>query len=171
MLHHLSATARTNDVVGRLMAAMADGDMGAVLALLHPDVTFTGDSNRRAPTAAQVIHGPDKVARFLFGLADRYGPAFFSSNQLALINGELGAYTPGTAPGGEGYPVMLPHIVAMTVRAGRVCAVWDIADPDKFTASPLRDQPLRDQPLRDQPLRDQPLAPDRPTESGTHPRS
>ncbi len=129
-----------DEVVGQLMAAMAAGDVAAVVELLHPEVTFTGDSNRRAPTAARVIHGADKVARFLFGLADRYGPAFFSSNQLALINGELGVYTAG-APGGDEHPEMLPHIVAITVRDGKVCAVWDIANPDKFTASPLRPAP------------------------------
>jgi RNA polymerase sigma-70 factor, ECF subfamily len=27
----------------------------------------------------------------------------------------------------------------MTVRDGKVCAVWDIANPDKFTGTPLRD--------------------------------
>ena len=27
----------------------------------------------------------------------------------------------------------------MTVRDGKVCALWDIANPDKFTGSPLRD--------------------------------
>ena len=32
----------------------------------------------------------------------------------------------------------MPHITAMTVRDGKVCAIWDIANPDKFTASPLR---------------------------------
>ena len=74
---------------------MAAGDMSAVVTLLHPDVTFTGDSNRRAPTAARVILGPDKVARFLFGLAHRYGPAFFTANQLVRINGDLGSYTAG----------------------------------------------------------------------------
>ena len=63
----------------QLMAAMAAGDMAAVVRLLHPDVTFTGDSNRKAPTAARVIHGSDKVARFLFGLASRYGPNCLSS--------------------------------------------------------------------------------------------
>jgi RNA polymerase sigma-70 factor, ECF subfamily len=131
-----------DEVVARLIAAMAAGDMRAVVELLHPEVTFTGDSNRRAPTTARVIHGPDQVARFLFGLADRYGPSFFSSNQPALINGELGAYTPGT-PGSGGYPEMLPHIVAMTVSDGRVCAVWDIANPDKFTASPLNGRAAR----------------------------
>ncbi|HEU0191910.1 MAG TPA: sigma-70 family RNA polymerase sigma factor [Mycobacterium sp.] len=126
------------EVVGMLMAAMAAGDIAGVVALLHPDVTFTGDSNRRAPTAPQVIRGPDKVARFLFGLAKRYGPAMLTSNQLALINGELGAYTPG-APGGDGFPPVLPRVTAVTVRDGKVCAVWDIANPDKFSGSPLRD--------------------------------
>lgn len=129
-----------NEVVGKLMAAMAEGDLDAVVALLHPDVTLTGDANGKAPTAINVIHGADKVARFMFGLARRYGPAFFTANQLALINGELGAYTAGGpgSPGPGGYWVMSPRITAMTVRDGKVCAIWDIANPDKFTGSPLR---------------------------------
>jgi RNA polymerase sigma-70 factor, ECF subfamily len=125
-----------NEVVGRLLAAMAAGDIAGVVALLHPEVTFTGDSNRKAPTAARVIHGPEKVARFLFGLANRYGPNLVECSQLALVNGELGTYTPG-APGGGGYWEMMPRITAMTVRDGKVSAVWDIANPDKFTGSPL----------------------------------
>jgi len=139
-----------NEVAGLLMAALADGDVNAVVRLLHPDVTFTGDSNRRAPTAARVIHGPDKVARFLFGLAQRYGPNWLAGSRLALINGRLGVYTPG-APAGDGYPELLPRITAVTVRDGKVCAVWDIANPDKFSASPLRRRS--------------------PTEPGRHPRS
>jgi RNA polymerase sigma-70 factor, ECF subfamily len=125
-----------NDVAGALMAALAAGDMEAVVRLLHPDVTYTGDSNRKAPTAARVIRGPDKVARFLFGLARRYGPGWLASNQLAMVNGQLGSYTRG-APGSEGHPAMTPRVTAMTVRDGRVCAIWDIANPDKFTGSPL----------------------------------
>jgi RNA polymerase sigma-70 factor (ECF subfamily) len=125
-----------NEVAGALLAALADGDMNAVVRLLHPEVTFTGDSNRRAPTAARVIHGPDKVARFLVGLATRYGPNFVATAQLALINGQLGSYTPG-APARDGYPEMMPRVTAMTVRDGKICAIWDIANPDKFTGSPL----------------------------------
>jgi RNA polymerase sigma-70 factor, ECF subfamily len=125
------------EVVGRLLAAMAAGDISAVVALLHPDVTFTGDSNRKAPTAFHVIHGPDKVVRFMFGLARRYGPAWLESNRLALVNGELGAYTPG-APARDGYPPVLPRVIAITVRDGRIYAMWDVANPDKFTGSPMR---------------------------------
>ena len=125
-----------NEVAGALLAALASGDLEGVVRLLHPEVTFTGDSNRRAPTAARVIHGPDKVARFLFGLAQRYGPNFLSTSQLALVNGQLGSYTPG-APAGGGYPEMMPRVTAMTVRDGKVCAIWDVANPEKFTASPI----------------------------------
>jgi RNA polymerase sigma-70 factor (ECF subfamily) len=125
-----------DEVVGKLMAAMAGGDMAAVVELLHPDVTFTGDSNRKAPTAARVIHGSDKVARFIFGLAKRYGPRFFEVGEFALVNGELGLYTAGLDETAQ-WPSMQPHIQAMTVRDGKVCAIWDIANPDKFTASPL----------------------------------
>jgi RNA polymerase sigma-70 factor (ECF subfamily) len=129
-----------DEVVGRLMAAMAAGDMAAVVALLHPEVTFTGDSNRKAPTAARVIHGSDKVARFIFGLAKRYGPRFFEVGELALVNGELGLFTAGVDATDE-WPAMQPRIQAMTIRDGRVCAIWDVANPDKFTGSPIRQTP------------------------------
>jgi RNA polymerase sigma-70 factor, ECF subfamily len=125
-----------NEVVGKLMAAMADGDLDAVVALLHPDVTFTGDSDGKAPTAVQVIHGADKVVRFMLGLAQRYGPSMYTAYELGLINGELGIYTAGL-PASDGYREMLPRIMAMTVRDGKLCALWDIANPDKFTGSPL----------------------------------
>jgi RNA polymerase sigma-70 factor (ECF subfamily) len=127
-----------NEVAGALMAALAQGNMEAVVRLLHPEVTYTGDANGKSPTAARVIRGPDKVARFLFGLARRYGPNWLAGAQLALINGQLGTYTAG-APGRDGYPELAPRVTAMTVRDGKVCAVWDIANPDKFTGTPLRD--------------------------------
>jgi RNA polymerase sigma-70 factor (ECF subfamily) len=127
-----------NEVAGSLLAALANADMEAVVRLLHPEVTYTGDANGRAPTAARVIHGPDKVARFLLGLARRYGPNWLSSSQLALINGQLGSYALG-APARDGYPAMAPRVTAMTVRDGKVCAIWDVANPDKFTGSPLAD--------------------------------
>jgi len=119
-----------------LLAAMAAGDLAAVVALLHPDVTFTGDSNGKAPTAVQVVRGADKVLRFMRGLAQRYGPAMFTAYQLGLVNGELGAYTAG-CPAADGYREMMPRIMAMTVRDGKVCALWDVCNPDKFTGSPL----------------------------------
>lgn len=126
-----------NEVVGKLMAAMAAGDIDTVVSLLHPDVIFTGDADGKVATAVNVIRGADKVVRFMLGLANRYGDTFYNSHQLALINGELGSYTPG-APALEGRRELAPRITAMTVRDGKVVALWDIANPDKFTGSPLR---------------------------------
>ena len=77
----------------------------------------------------------------MLGLAQRYGPSMFTAYELGLINGELGIYTAGL-PASDGYREMLPRIMAMTVRDGKVCALWDIANPDKFTGSPLRTHPV-----------------------------
>jgi RNA polymerase sigma-70 factor (ECF subfamily) len=140
-----------DEVVGRFLAAMAAGDLSAVVALLHPDVSFTGDSNRKAPTAFRAVRGTEKVARFMFGLARRYGPGWADSARLAHVNGELGYYTPG-APGHDGYPPIMPRIMALTIRDGKVYALWDVANPDKFTGSPLRQ-------------------PHQPREPGTRPQS
>jgi RNA polymerase sigma-70 factor, ECF subfamily len=141
-----------DEVVGKLVAAMASGDIDAVIALLHPDVTMVGDANGKAPTAIHVIRGPDKVARFWLGLARRYGPGWAESMRLARVNGELGAYSVG-APGRDGHKPVQPRVAAMAVHDGKVYAVWDIANPDKFTASPLASDPRR------------------PTESGTRHRN
>ena len=106
-----SPTTSHDEVVGKLMAAMAAGDMEAVVRLLHPDVTFTGDSNRKAPTAARVIHGPDKVARFLFGLARRYGPNWLS-RQPARAGQRRARRLYAGAPASDGYPEMKPRVRA-----------------------------------------------------------
>ncbi|BBY28513.1 sigma-70 family RNA polymerase sigma factor [Mycolicibacterium sediminis] len=124
------------ETVSKLLAAMATGDVGAVVALLHPDVTFTGDSNRMAPTAARVIHGSEKVARFVMSLVARYGPAMFEVGRPALVNGDLGMYNERAHTDGE-WTELQPHIQALTVRDGLVTAIWDVANPEKFSASPL----------------------------------
>ena len=148
--HEGPVDTRHDEAVGALLAAMAAGDMDAVIALLHPDVTLVGDANGKTRTAIHTITGPDKVARFLFGLARRYGPGWFESSRLALVNGELGAYSVG-GPGGDGYEPVHPRIVAVAVRDGKVAAVWDVANPDKFTGSPLaRSDPPTEPGMRHQ---------------------
>lgn len=167
--HSGPVDSRHDEVVGRLLAAMAAGDMDAVIGLLHPDVTLVGDSNGKARTAIRTIKGPDKVARFLFGLARRYGPNWLATSRLALVNGQLGAYTE-PAPGGEGYEPVQPRITVATVRDGKVYAVWDVANPDKFSASPLRTDALRASVPREREVPpDRP--PDRPTGPGTRHQS
>ncbi|TDZ83162.1 ECF RNA polymerase sigma factor SigJ [Mycobacteroides salmoniphilum] len=129
--------AEHNEVVGKLLEALMSGSVEAVVRLLHPDVTMTGDSNGKAPTAVRVIHGPDKVARFLLGLLDRYGPQMMQAINPALVNGQFGMYLTETDTDPDFRPV-LPRVSGYTVRDGKVLAVWDVSNPDKFTGTPLQ---------------------------------
>ncbi|SIN46283.1 sigma-70 family RNA polymerase sigma factor [Mycobacteroides abscessus] len=132
------ADAEHNEVVGKLLEALMSGSVEAVVRLLHPDVTMTGDSDGQAPTAVRVIHGPDKVARFLLGLMERYGPQMTQAINPALVNGQFGMYLTETDTDPNFRPV-LPRVSAFTVRDGRVLAVWDVSNPDKFSGTPLRE--------------------------------
>lgn len=132
------ADAEHNEVVGKLLEALMSGSVEAVVRLLRPDVTMTGDSDGKAPTAVRVIHGPDKVARFLLGLMERYGPQMTQAINPALVNGQFGMYLTETDTDPNFRPV-LPRVSAFTVRDGRVLAVWDVSNPDKFSGTPLRE--------------------------------
>lgn len=132
------ADAEHNEVVGKLLEALMSGSVEAVVRLLHPDVTMTGDSDGKAPTAVRVIHGPDKVARFLLGLMERYGPQMTQAINPALVNGQFGMYLTETDTDPNFRPV-LPRVSAFTVCDGRVLAVWDVSNPDKFSGTPLRE--------------------------------
>ena len=74
---------------------MATGDIDAIVATLHPDVVVVGDSNGTTGTAINVIHGPDKFARFYLGLFERYGDAAMETLKPVLVNGQLGVWTSG----------------------------------------------------------------------------
>ena len=75
---------------------------------------------------------------------------WLESSRLALVNGQLGAYSVG-GPGGDGYEPVHPRIIAVAVRDGKVAAVWDVANPDKFTGSPLtRSDPPTEPGMRHQ---------------------
>lgn len=133
--------AEHNAVVGQLLEALMSGSVEAVVRLLHPDVTMTGDSDGKAPTAVRVIRGPDKVARFLLGLLDRYGPQMIQAINPALVNGQFGMYlteTPADEATDSAYWPVLPRVSGYTVRDGKVLAVWDVSNPDKFSGTPLR---------------------------------
>jgi RNA polymerase sigma-70 factor (ECF subfamily) len=126
------ALAEQQEVLGRFLAAMATGDVPAVVALLHPDAVLIGDSDGKAKTAVNMIRGADKVARFLLGLQHRYGPDSLAGMRFVLVNGELGIYFPAW-PGDAEHPPFNRRVLGLTVHDGRLTAVYDIVNPDKLT--------------------------------------
>lgn len=116
------------EAVGRLMAAMASGDLDLVVAALHPDCRLVGDSGGAARTARRIVVGPDKCARFSLGLLTKYGPQTLSAMKPATVNGQLGYFSTGAA-GQNGFPA---RAGGFTVRDGLVWALYDFANPDKL---------------------------------------
>ncbi|MCW2752442.1 MAG: sigma factor, sigma 70 type, group 4 [Aeromicrobium sp.] len=129
-----------NEAVGRFLAAMALGDLDAVLATLHPDALAMGDANGTTRTTINVIHGADKFARFFLGLLARYGDGSLTAMQPVLLNGQLGVATTGWtgATERESSPA---RVAGFAVCDGLVCAAYDIANPEKFAGVRLPDWP------------------------------
>lgn len=128
--------------VGRFLTAMASGDLQAVIATLHPDARAIGDANGTTSTAINVIHGPEKFARFYLGLLARFGDGAFEAMQLVRVNGQLGIATTGWA--GETKRLSSPaRVGGFTVRDGLVWATYDLASPAKHAGVRLPDWPSR----------------------------
>ncbi|MGJ9413869.1 RNA polymerase sigma factor SigJ [Aeromicrobium sp. CF4.19] len=118
------------EAVGRFLAALAAGDLAAVVAALHPEATATGDANGTTSTALNVITGAEKVARFYLGLLARFGDGALEAARPVRVNGQLGVWLPGIA-GPEPRLSSPPRVGGFTVLEGRVAATFDVANPEK----------------------------------------
>lgn len=124
------ASSEHDEAVGRFLAAMLTGDLDAIIATLHPEARAMGDANGTTSTAINIIHGPEKFARFYLGLLRRYGDGAMDRLGFVLVNGQLGLMTTGI----DGETKRLsspPRVSGFTVRDGLVWAIYDIANPAK----------------------------------------
>lgn len=122
----------------RMLAAIADAvqraDTPALVSLLHPDVSLVSDGGGLVQAARRVIHGPDKVARFLVGLARRNGTDWLTSAVPVLVNGELGYWTPGLGAASEA-------VTVFSVADGRVTGCYTVLNPAKLDRVAGRPRP------------------------------
>lgn len=118
-------------VLDAFLAALAGGDLAALVSVLHPDATVIGDGGGKERTARRPVRGADKVARFILGLQERYGPGQLDTARLVLVNGDLGMVIPAW-PGDAGYPPIAGRVSCFAVRDGKVVAIYDIVNPDKL---------------------------------------
>lgn len=122
--------AEHDEAVGRFLAAMAGGDLAAIVATLHPEARVMGDADGTTSTAVNVIRGPEKFARFYLGLLRRYGDEAFDQLSFVRVNGQLGVMTAGFT-GPTTRLSSPPRVAGFTVRDGLVWATYDIANPAK----------------------------------------
>ena len=109
--------------VERFLAAAMTGKVQPLLDLLAPDVVLVSDGGGKANAAMHPVHGPDKVARLMLGLAAKYGagavPEFLELNGLpAVAFRESGAVT---------------TVFQLELSGdGQVQAVYAVRNPDKL---------------------------------------
>src|SRR5919107_1668874 len=111
-------TSRQREVVDAFLAASRDGDLGALLAVLDPDVVLRADPG--AMGASREIRGAHAVAE--------QARAFSHLGQFsrrALVNGVAGIVS--RAPGGPTFSVM-----GFTVARGKIAEIDILADPERL---------------------------------------
>jgi RNA polymerase sigma-70 factor (ECF subfamily) len=106
------------------LSATLTGDLGALMELLAPDVVLHADGGGVVRAARRVIHGADKVGRFMIG-AHTHAPPDVRA-YLAMVNGQRSLVV---TSGGEPFGV-----VALDVLDGKISAIRFVVNPEKLRA-------------------------------------
>jgi RNA polymerase sigma-70 factor (ECF subfamily) len=112
------------ELAARFFAAVDQGDTEGLVDLLAADAVLHGDGGGKAPAISAPIHGAERVARFLVGLARR-GRSAGIGTRPAEINGHPGLLAADT----DG---RLVGVLAIDIADGRVQTVRSIVNPDKL---------------------------------------
>jgi RNA polymerase sigma-70 factor (ECF subfamily) len=106
--------------------ATREGDMEALLELLHPDVVLTSDGGGQVNAARKPLVGADRVARANIALARKNDAG--ASYSLVDINGMPGVM----GVGGDG----AVNVMSFTVDDGRIVSIDVQRNPEKLRRLP-----------------------------------
>ncbi|WP_019634723.1 RNA polymerase sigma-70 factor [Actinomadura atramentaria] len=123
-------TARRRAVTDRFFAAVIGGDVNELMALLSPDVVLWSDGGGRVKAALRVLHGPDKVARWLLGVTR------LTIDDIGMDDVTVRADMINASPGLLlDAPDRCVSAVTMDLDdAGRISAIQVVLNPDKLGA-------------------------------------
>jgi len=112
---------RQRAVIEAFVAAARDGDLGALIAILDPEVVVRADSGAvaRGALASREIRGAEAVAATALGFRRFAGGA-----RHVLVDGD-----PGLAVFTGDRPFA---VLRFALRAGRITAIEILADPDRL---------------------------------------
>jgi RNA polymerase sigma-70 factor (TIGR02957 family) len=109
----------------RFFAAVGEGDVKSLEAMLAEDVVLAGDGGGKAPAIARALHGARRVARLLANwrrAADRFGGM---SMRRVEVNGQPGAMVVDADD-------KLISVIALDIADGQVQGVRSVVNPDKL---------------------------------------
>ncbi len=113
------------ELAQRFFAAVNDGDLGGLEALLAHDVVLTGDGGGKVPALARALRGRDRVARALINWIRLAARIPGVSMRPAEVNGTPGALLLD----GDG---RLIGVWALEIAGGEIVALNSVVNPDKL---------------------------------------
>ncbi|WP_182897996.1 RNA polymerase sigma factor SigJ [Microbispora sp. H10830] len=113
--------ARRAGIVRDFKQAWEAKDIDALIGLLAPDATATGDGGGLATAEPRPVQGAERIARFF---VDRASAAPGVTVQECTVNGQ-----PGLVARQEGVTV---SVMAFDVAGDRITHIWAILNPDKL---------------------------------------
>ncbi|WFE62949.1 RNA polymerase sigma factor SigJ [Micromonospora sp. WMMD714] len=113
--------ARQADLVRAFKQAWEATDIDALVGLLAPDATATGDGGGLVRAELRPVEGAERIARFFAG---RAGPAAGVTILERTVNGRPGLVA--QLDGGVG------AVLAFDVAGDRITRIWTILNPEKL---------------------------------------
>ena len=109
------------DIVRDFKRAWQARDINALIGLLDPDATATGDGGGLVRAEPHPVEGAEQIARFF---ADRAGPASELTILERTVNGQ-----PGLVIQLDSVTV---NVMAFDIAGGRIKHIWAVLNPDKL---------------------------------------
>jgi RNA polymerase sigma-70 factor (ECF subfamily) len=122
---HRSSAEQRDELVQRFFAAVHDGDVAGLEALLAADVTLTGDGGGKVPALARTLQGRNRVARTLANWTKAAARLPDISFRLVEINGGPGALLVD----GEDAVV---GVWSLETAGQEIVAIRGVVNPDKL---------------------------------------
>ncbi|MER7572654.1 RNA polymerase sigma factor SigJ [Streptomyces sp. NPDC126514] len=113
--------ARRADMVRAFKAAWEAKDIDALIGLLAPDATATGDGGGLVQAVLRPIEGAGQIAAFFAGRMDAVPDLRLAES---TVNGQ-----PGLVAEVDGVPV---SVLAFDVADDRIRQIWSVLNPDKL---------------------------------------
>jgi RNA polymerase sigma-70 factor, ECF subfamily len=115
-------TAQRSRIVREFKQAWEAADIDALIGLLDPDATATGDGGGLVSAEPRPIEGGEQIARYFADLAGR-APSNLTFLERT-VNGQ-----PGLAAQQDGIIVM---VMAFDLAGGRIKHIWAVLNPEKL---------------------------------------
>jgi RNA polymerase sigma factor (sigma-70 family) len=136
-----STREQRDELARRFFAAVQDGDVGGLEALLAHDVVLRGDGGGRVPALARSLQGRNRVARTLMAWVKAGTRIPGASLRPVEVNGGPGALL--LDGGGR-----LLGVWSLEIEGGEIRSLSSIVNPDKLAhlgtvAGPFPEWPLR----------------------------